>query len=1213
MKAIRIISFLWTGLSFIACSMQDNAGYYRGVGVYPGNPEEYDGPVMVADKSNYRNIALKRAAYHSSSYDYNLTAQLITDGVVESELPYYLEVFTNEGEVAKRDRERIFDDNTTAIRLKASKDAYLMVVFHNRQVSADRISFTGSVTCDIENPSGYSVVIEGSENGTDWTELEKYEGKGLPGNPGNDRHQGPVGGGSQNVSVSAGLRNTPKPSKNMSPEMRAWLYNMSKTRGFEYSASIPSDAHYSCYRIRFDSACAESLDFQELNFIKDDREISVLPSYQFHSAWMSAEPSDQWVYVDFGAKASFDNVKLYWIEKPVSGRIETSDDGESWKSLEQLPQSSDPVDDIKVKGSGRYLRLAGLNAAEGGRIILSELEVYGKGGLVPEAQGQMAAQNGNLSLRRGNWKLERSSSVPSAGNEISKVGFDDCDWTVATVPGTVAGSYFNAGAIPDIRYDGDQFQISESFFYSDFWYRNEFEVSGKTAGEYVLNFDGINWKSEVYMNRTYLGRIDGAFTRAHFNVTGLVKEGRNAVAVKIIKNDHIGIIKEQTRLSTDTNGGVLGADNPTMHATVGWDWIPTVRGRNTGIWNDVYLTSYEGSVSVDDVFVSTDLPLPSCDYADITPTVTLTNNSSAEKAVDVDFTFGEELSFSGSVTLAAGETRDFVMPAQRLQNPQLWWPNGYGEQYLYDVKATANVGGVISDVRTAKSGVREMSYTMDDGILDIYVNGRRLIGNGGNWGYPEINLNYRAREYDIAVRYHADMNFTMIRNWVGMTGDDEFYEACDRYGVMVWQDFWLANPVDGPNPYDDKMFLDNAADFVRRIRNHPSIALYVGRNEGDPPASLNGNLDNIVRELHPGLYYIPNSASGPVSGGGPYRALPVEEYFSAERGRDRLHSERGMPNVMTYESMARMLRKSEHWPQTAMWGVHDYTLENAQSAATFNEMVSNAFGDAKDMKQFTQWAQWINYAGYRAMFESRSPYRKGILLWMSHSCWPSMVWQTYDYYFEPTAAYFGAKKGSAPIRIQWNPVTGNVEVVNNNASDRAGLTAYAEIVNCDGTKVFENSVALDSAEDTTTPVFALSFDDPNLTDVYFIRLRLTQGEELLADNFYWEGKEAGNYKQLLQLPEIKLKADAQMVMEDGEWKAVVTLENDTQTPALMIRLNVKGARSGESILPVFYEDNYFSLLPGESKTVTVTFSDADTSGEKPSVSAEGFNVGYSVI
>ena len=96
-------------------------------------------------------------------------------------------------------------------------------------------------------------------------------------------------------------------------------------------------------------------------------------------------------------------------------------------------------------------------------------------------------------------------------------------------------------------------------------------------------------------------------------------------------------------------------------------------------------------------------------------------------------------------------------------------------------------------------------------------------------------LRYRAREYDVAVRYHRDMNFTMIRNWVGQVGDDAFFEACDRYGIVVWQDFWLANPWDGPNPDDNAMFLNNVDDFVRRIRNHPSIGLYVGRNEGFPP------------------------------------------------------------------------------------------------------------------------------------------------------------------------------------------------------------------------------------------------------------------------------------------------------------------------------------------------------------------------------------------
>lgn len=255
------------------------------------------------------------------------------------------------------------------------------------------------------------------------------------------------------------------------------------------------------------------------------------------------------------------------------------------------------------------------------------------------------------------------------------------------------------------------------------------------------------------------------------------------------------------------------------------------------------------------------------------------------------------------------------------------------------------------------------------------------------------------------------------------------------------------------------------------------------------------------------MFYYPNSASGFVSGGGPYRALPVEEYFAAERGRDRFHSERGMPNVMPYESLLRTFRKENQWPQTSVWGVHDFTLSNAQSAATFNQMIEKAFGEPESLKQFAEYAQWINYNGYRAIFESRSPERKGIQLWMSHSCWPSMVWQTYDYYFEPTAAYFGSKKGSAPIRIQWNPVDRMVEVVNNNASQQNGLTATAMLVNFDGKVISEQSAQFDSGEDSTTQLFSLNTESGDLTDVYYISLKLTRGDEVLADNFYWEGRE----------------------------------------------------------------------------------------------------------
>ena len=362
-------------------------------------------------------------------------------------------------------------------------------------------------------------------------------------------------------------------------------------------------------------------------------------------------------------------------------------------------------------------------------------------------------------------------------------------------------------------------------------------------GEHIyLNFDGINWKCDVYVNGTKAGRIHGAFIRSKLDVTGLVKPGeKNAIAVLIYKNDHIGTVKEKTLQSPDKNGGILGADNPAYHASIGWDWIPTIRGRNIGIWNDVFI-SVSGPVTIEDPFVYTDLNLPDTSAAEIHIEVTLKNHDQQPVEGTLTGHYGT-IAFEEKVSLRASGSRTIVLntsnhPELHFSNPQLWWPKGYGKPYLYDVELSFNTGVKVSDRKLFKTGVREMSFTEDNQILNIYINGRRFIARGGNWGFPESNLRYRGREYDIAVAYHADMNFTMIRNWVAQTGDDEFFEACDRHGVMVWQDFCLANPADGPDPYDSEMFIDNAEDVIKRIRNHPSIGIYVGRNEGNPPGSF---------------------------------------------------------------------------------------------------------------------------------------------------------------------------------------------------------------------------------------------------------------------------------------------------------------------------------------------------------------------------------------
>ena len=591
--------------------------------------------------------------------------------------------------------------------------------------------------------------------------------------------------------------------------------------------------------------------------------------------------------------------------------------------------------------------------------------------------------------------------------------------------------------------------------------------------------------------------------------------------------------------------------------------------------------------------------------ATVTPSIVLKNNESHVVTGQLKGWIGE-VKFEKTVTLPALATVEAMFDPSKFadltnRRLRLWWPNGYGTPYLYDAGFRFEVDGKMSDELTFKAGIREMGYRDVDTRLTMYVNGKRFVPLGGNWGFSESNLNYRGREYDIAVKYHRDMNYNMIRNWVGQTGDEEFYEACDRYGIMVWQDFWLANPADGPNPMDEGMFLNNAKDYVYRIRKHPSIGLYCGRNEGYPPETIDRALRQFVQTLHPGLCYVSSSADDGISGHGPYRALPAKEYFEKQTGK--LHSERGMPNVMTFEGLSRTLSPTALWPQNAQWGQHDYTLQGAQQGDSFNKIIEKAFGKVQNAHQFTALAQWVNYEGYRAMYESGSKDRLGLLIWMSHSCWPSMTWQTYDYYFEPTAAFFGVKKACESLHIQWNASTRNMEVVNLNKVLHGTLRAQCEVLDIHGKRLSSHEMALQSKPDTT--VVCTKIEEPDMPGtVYFLKMKLIDDDnQVLSVNFYVCSTDEGNLQELRRLPMVTLTTH---VKWEGN-QAMVVLKNESDTPAMMNRINLKG-NDGLQILPVDYSDNYFHLMPGEQKTVIVKWKKEDTRGCEPMLEISGLNV-----
>ena len=398
----------------------------------------------------------------------------------------------------------------------------------------------------------------------------------------------------------------------------------------------------------------------------------------------------------------------------------------------------------------------------------------------------------------------------------------------------------------------------------------------------------------------------------------------------------------------------------------------------------------------------------------------------------------------------------------------------------------------------------------------------------------------------------------------------------------------------------------NARDTIKRIRNHPSLGLYCGRNEGDPPPGLDKGLRDAVAELHADVRYIPHSAAGGVSGGGPYAAQTPRFYFE-ERATEKLHSELGMPNVVGYESLRQMMPEGSLWPQGLDWGLHDFNLAGAQALAGFRRVIDETFGGADDAAQWVRLAQVVDYDGYRAMFEAQSKNRMGVLLWMSHPAWPSFVWQTYDYYLDPTAGYFGSRKGSEPLHVQWNPLTDEVEVVNYSAGAQTGLAVHAEILNLDGSRQWEKTASVDSPEDSVQGPISLEFP-ASLSDVHFVRLRVASGPQVLSENVYWRGRRDGDLRALRTLPLVTLRARTSLERHGNRFALTSEIENPSAAPALLVRLSPVRATSGDRIRPAIFSDNDVTLMPGERKTIRAEVAVRDARGEEPRIALDGFNV-----
>lgn len=879
--------------------------------------------------------------------------------------------------------------------------------------------------------------------------------------------------------------------------------------------------------------------------------------------------------------------------------------------------------------------------------------------LVPVQSGEWIISDG--------WEMTDGKTAMASNKSIFDPQYSTSAWYNATVPGTVLTTLVNQGVYADPYFGLNNMNIPESLSRTDWWYRCKFTVPKDIDGNQLrLLFNGINYKADIYLNGKSLGDMKGAFIRGEFNITDLVnKNGENILAVHVFPPHNPGIPHEQSMIAGQgLNGGVLSTDGPTFISSIGWDWIPGIRDRNTGIWQDVRL-KVGGDIIIGDPLVTTDILLPDTTQAKISIKNIVKNITS--KTVNGTLTAKiENINISLPFTLAANEEKEITFTPEQfkelnIKNPRLWWPNGYGRPELYNLELTVQSNNKVSDTKSLKFGIREMSYELmvndnsqnkrvlytpnetvnkgkpvfdyinrvsftkdnnlptiakdadtsglqplssDDPVgpfFAIRVNGVRIFCRGGNWGMDDGMKRVSRERLEPYIRLHKDANFNIIRNWTGETTEEDFYALCDEYGMLVWNDFWITTD-DTVEPSDFPLFVKNATDAVRRFRNHPSIAVWCPRNEGFAPKQLEESISVMMAKEDPTRHYHGQSRFLNMGTSGPWGYFKDPSKYYTENAKG-FNTEMGSYAIPTANTIRKFIAPEDQWPINDVWAYHDlhHTTQN------FGDFINavDRYGKAESMEDFSRKSQFVTYDAWRNMLEAWNSKMwnntTGLILWMSHPAWPSMIWQTYTYDYETPGSYFGAKKACEPIHIQMNLPENDVMIINTTLNDYKSVTAGLRFIDLQGKELYKKNIKLDAKANSATKCFVPEKGN-NLPQLYLARLELKDAKgKVLSVNDYWmTNGDKKSYEAINTLPSTTVIIKT--ISSKG--KTWVEVSNPSKTLAVAVKLNVVDKNSKEILLPAYFSDGYINLLGGEKRLVEL---DIPKSITNYNIVAEGYN------
>jgi exo-1,4-beta-D-glucosaminidase len=848
-----------------------------------------------------------------------------------------------------------------------------------------------------------------------------------------------------------------------------------------------------------------------------------------------------------------------------------------------------------------------------------------------------------------NWQVQSSCDDKAPAEKISTPGFDAAKWHRSDIPATVVGVLVTDKSLPDPNYGANLknfpgMYFSEKIFFANvdmpagspfacsWWFRTEFTApsAAAAAGKIDwLHFNGINYRANIWLNGQKIADakdVAGTYRTFEFNISKYLKHGApNALAVEIFApgKDDLGIT---------------------------WvDWNPTPPDKDMGIWKEVFLTE-SADVSVRNPFVSSKLT-NNYKFAALTITADV-QNSSSHPVRGILRAEIEKIKITQTVLLAPGETKTIKFTpekfaALKLAHPKLWWPYTIGEPYLYNAKISFSVAGHVSDSASTSFGIREVTSELTAKNFRLFkINGRNILIRGAAWA-PDLLFRWVPGKLDADLAYVRDMGMNTIR-LEGRLDREEFYEKTDRLGILVmpgwtccdawerWKD-WHAD--------QKEIAAASLQSQIHILRQHPSVFVWLNGSDGPPPAEIESMYLGILKDLdwpNPSVSSASETATTVtgVSGvkmTGPYEYVPPIYWLTDKiaGGAHGYNTETSPgPAIPTRESLERFIPKDHLWPIDDVWNFHA-GKERFTTINVFADGLNRRYGAATSLDDFERKSQAVTYDGQRAMFEAyaRNKYTStGVIQWMLDNAWPSLIWHLYDYYMVPAGGYFGTKKACEPVHVQYSYDNNSVAVINSTYDAIKSVKVSAKIYNLDATEKGTKDATLELAPDSATTPFDLPAPD-GLSKTYFLRLQLHDSAgKLLSDNFYWLStkpdvldwknqqdtvytpqSEFGDLTGLATLPEVQLDATATTKHDGSDHTTHVTVKNLGNNVAFMVHLRAARAKDNSDITPILWQDNYFSLLPGEQREVSATYSTTALSGDSPVVEISGFNIAKRTI